>query len=87
MDYVFIGDSHPEANGRKPIPGEEAFPMWFTTDEGGKVTVKLGRSGFINVAGCILRALMDDPVLRKEVVDSLGEVEVENFLELDTRKE
>ncbi len=45
MNYVFTHPSHPEANGRTAEAGEEQFPMWWETDEGGKVTIKLGRQG------------------------------------------
>lgn len=86
MDYVFRSLDHPEANGRKPVAGEESFPMWFTTEDRGKVTVKLGRAAFVNTAACIIRGLADDPVLHREVMDAAGDVNVENFMKLDTRK-
>ena len=76
MNYVFRGKDHPEANGRQAQNGDESFPMFFGTEDGGRVTILLGRAGFVNIASCILRGLEDDPALKAEVTKAMDEVNV-----------
>lgn len=62
--------SHPEANGRKPLKGEEAFTVHFVDEHGRKVSVSSGRDGLIQHAATIVRMLQDDPILNREVEDA-----------------
>lgn len=75
MNYTFRHSSHPEANGRQPQEGDELFSVFHDTDEGGKVTIELGRKGLIGLASMILRILRDDPVLLAEVEAATNSVE------------
>jgi hypothetical protein len=85
-DYTFRSKSHPLAGGRKPVAVEEAFTLWFTTEEGAKVEIQMGRKDFINHAATIVRGLQDDPALNREVEDAAEQVDLDHFMELDTRK-
>lgn len=86
MDHVFRCKSHPEANGRRPVAGDEAFTAFFTTEDGGKVNIEMGREDYVNHAAAIVRMLQDDPAINREVEDAAEQAQTEDFLEMDTRK-
>lgn len=43
--YSFRTKDHPEANGRRPQNGEQAWTIDFTLEDGGKLYVKMGKVG------------------------------------------
>lgn len=68
MNFQFHTPCSPQANGRKPVEGDEDFPMLFPTDDGGQVTIVMGRDGMIKVCAIVTQMLNDDPELKNEVI-------------------
>ncbi len=68
MNYVFHSPNHPEANGREPRQGEESFMVYLPTDEGGRITVYLGRDEFVKHAATIAAMLHEHDDLAREVI-------------------
>lgn len=52
---------HPEANGRKPRPGETEYNFTFTTENGERVTVKMGEEGWRHHSQHVLDMLTEAP--------------------------
>ena len=70
MRYLFKTNDHPAANGRQPIAGEQSFVAYFPTEEEGRVTVIMGRRGFVNHMAAVLALLSDDPELSREIAEA-----------------
>ncbi len=45
MDLHFTTKDHPEANGRKPLPGETAWNFYLPLDNGDTLHVHMGQKG------------------------------------------
>ena len=52
---------HPEANGRKPQPGESEWNFSFRSETGETVTVKMGPSAWENHSQHVLDMLTEAP--------------------------
>jgi hypothetical protein len=48
---------HPEANGRKPRPGEVEYTQQFPMENGEILTVRMGQAGFDNVTNLLMDML------------------------------
>lgn len=59
-DLTLIDESHPCANGRRPVHGEQAWTFRFKLEDGRKVDVRLGREGRDNFRAMMLAEEMDD---------------------------
>lgn len=67
MNFIFNTPDAPEANGRQPEDNDMKFPLTMPTDDGGSVTVVMGRAGFAILAACVLSLLRDHPDLLEDV--------------------
>lgn len=67
MNYLFHTPCSPQANGRKPEIGEEKFPLWMPTDEGGKIIINMGRAGAIKLCACAISMMSNDDTFKEEV--------------------
>lgn len=74
MNYHFRTPTHPEANGRHPRVGEESFVLMYPTDEGGMVSIELGRADWIHAAATIVKMLDDHAELGHEVAYAMEKV-------------
>lgn len=52
---------HPEANGRKPLPGEAEYPMRFPLDDGRELVLSLGEAGFQTLTDLLMDMLSVRP--------------------------
>lgn len=52
---------HPEANGRKPMPGEREYIVTFPLESGEFLTVKLGQKDFDNTTDLLMDMLTGAP--------------------------
>lgn len=75
MKYTFKTPCHPEALGKKAKAGNNDWGVFFPTDDGGRVTVLMGRYGIVNHLACVLKMLEEDPALTAEVHDAMAEIE------------
>lgn len=66
MRYKFQTEDSPSARGRRAQEGDVAYPVDFPTDEGGRLTVVMGREGFVKLAACVLCMMRDDAKLRAD---------------------
>lgn len=62
MIYTFKTRDHPEANGRLPKAGEQAWKVWFPLVDGGKLYVHMGKEGHDNLRHVVLMEYLDDIV-------------------------
>lgn len=61
MIHTFVTHDHPEANGRKPIEGEQGFSLKFPLENGDLLIVKMGKVGWDTVGQFILDEAIDRP--------------------------
>lgn len=59
--YEFKTLDHPEANGRKALPGETEYPMTFTSDKDERIIIRMGRRGFETVTNLLVDMLANMP--------------------------
>jgi hypothetical protein len=52
---------HPEANGRKPIPGDTAYTFTFIDEHGTKVNIHMGEEGWKLHSQHVLDMLAETP--------------------------
>lgn len=57
--YVYTKD-HPEANRRRPIPGERAYLFTFPLQDGNDIVVCCGAETLLRFSDMIGRMLIDD---------------------------
>lgn len=74
MIYKFRTPCHPLANDRTPQVGDEAYALFFPTDDGGKVSVLMGRHGFVTQAACMAAMMRDNPDLIAEVSEEAAKI-------------
>jgi hypothetical protein len=63
-DITYVTKDHPEANGRTPGAGEQAYGLLFPLESGQTLEVIMGKQGI-----CALRAMLR----QMDVDDALGE--------------
>ncbi len=59
-DLAFRTEDHPEANGRKPCRGEQAWEVFFTLEDGRKLILHMGREGHASMRRILLQEMQDD---------------------------
>lgn len=52
---------HPEANGRKPQPGEVEYPLRFPLDDGRELVLRIGQKGFETMTDLLVDMLSNAP--------------------------
>lgn len=58
---VYKTKDHPEANGRKPQVGDQAYDLVFTLENGDFLRIKMGKEGFDNVTNLLMDMLTEAP--------------------------
>ncbi len=52
---------HPEANGRKPRPPDQAYMVHFPLENGETLTVEMGQDGFDTLTNLLMDMLTNAP--------------------------
>lgn len=60
MTLLFRCKDDPEANGRKPLPGDQRFTLTFALDSGVELKVQMGRDGMAHFQAFIAQMMIDD---------------------------
>ena len=75
MEYKFKTPDYPEAVGKVAKDGDQGFGAYFPTDDGGRVTILMGRAGLVNHLSVLLKMLENDPQLASDVHNEMANVE------------
>lgn len=59
-ELTFVGEDHPEANGRTPLAGEVAFSLRFRLEDGRVLEVLIGMEGMTSFQAMVARMLAED---------------------------
>lgn len=75
MIFKFFSPDAPQALGRKAQAGDDQWGLVFGTDDGGEVTVYVGRGTLVDHVAFMLSMINSgDPALLQEVKDAMQDV-------------
>lgn len=60
-EVIFRTEDHPEANGRRPQPGQSFYTLRFPLEDGRELVVHIGQRGFDTLGQMVIDSLADTP--------------------------
>lgn len=60
-ELVLLTEDAPEANGRKPVPGDIGYQLRFPLEDGRELVVKFGKQGFEDITQVLTSMLLGEP--------------------------